>query len=285
MFATLKFSKYRILLVFYYLVINFIMLNISQAQDFTNIKVGSENAYKPFAYVDDKGEAKGFDNDVVRIVVSFIESGIKDSKSSKNPNITFIPVSWNVIFVGLDSKKYDVVANQISKTKEREEKYIFSKKPYFYGISGLIVGVDSKIKSLDEFKSGDKIGVTIGSNHALNLENYAKTHNAPFKIVHYKTSPTLIADLANGRIKGMINDPIAALDYAKSQGVKIQTTDFILEKTPIFFIFRKDSKDLADAFDTALQKALDSGKIEALIREYFTQTYVDLIKTDLAKSE
>lgn len=277
MFATFKFYKYRILLLFNIIIINFIMLNILQAQDITNIKVGSENAYKPFAYVNDKGESLGFDNDVVRIVASFIES-------SKKPNVTFVPVAWNVIFVGLDSKKYDLVANQISKTKERQEKYIFSKKPYFYGISALIVGVDSNIKSLSEFKSGDKIGVTIGSNHALNLENYAKAHNAPFKIVQYKTSPTLIADLANGRIKGMINDPIAAQDYAKSQGINIKTTDFVLEKTPIFFIFRKDFKELADIFDTALQKAIDSGKIENLIREYFTQSYVDLIRDDLSKA-
>lgn len=267
---------FRIFMIF----VSFVFLHTLFA--FDKIQIGSENAYKPFAFVDDKGVASGFDNDVARLVAGYVLSdNAKNDKSSKNPNIIFVSIPWNVIFIGLDSKKYDVVANQITKTKEREEKYIFSKKPYFYGISALVVRGDSKIKSLDDFKNSDKIGVTIGSNHAANLEKYAKSHVANFKIMYYKTSPSLIADLANGRIQGMINDPIAALDYAKSQKVSINATDFILEKTPIFFIFRKDSKDLADAFDIALQKALDSGEIEALVRAYFTQNYVDLIKNNL----
>ena len=77
------------------------------------IRVGSENAYKPFAYLNHKSEASGFDNDVVKVVAKYMQ----------NDKIEFVPVGWNSIFSGLDSAKFDIVANQIAKTKlyQKEE--------------------------------------------------------------------------------------------------------------------------------------------------------------------
>ena len=51
------------------------------------INVGSENTYKPFAYLDKKGNAKGFDNELVKIVISYIP----DTKAN------FVSVNWNAI--------------------------------------------------------------------------------------------------------------------------------------------------------------------------------------------
>lgn len=232
------------------------------------IRVGSENAYKPFAYLNHKSEPSGFDNDVVKVVAKYMQ----------NDKIEFVPVGWNSIFSGLDSAKFDIVANQIAKTKDREEKYLFSQYPYFYAVSGLIVGKDSVAKDIKDLKKS-KIGVTIGSNHAKNLESFVKENpNLHLQIIYYKTSPALIADLANGRVSAIINDPIAALDYAKAQNVQIQVTDFYFEKVPIYFLFRKDSQELAMKFDNALQKALSNGDIDRLIIAYFGTEYLKFFK-------
>lgn len=50
----------------------FLSLFVLFAQE---LRVGSENAYKPFAYVDEKGNATGFDNEVMKIVASYITRG------------------------------------------------------------------------------------------------------------------------------------------------------------------------------------------------------------------
>lgn len=224
-----------------------------------DIKVGSENTYKPFAYLDEKGNSTGFDNDVVKAVASYIVDA----------QLQFVPVNWNAIFSGLDSGKFDVVANQIAQTPERQKKYIFAKKPYFYGVSSVIFGKDWVKKTWDTLK-GQRIGVTVGSNHAKNLEKFVAAHkDLNIEIVHYKTSPALVADLANGRLAAIINDPISSLDYARAQNIHVFPSDIILEKTPIFFIFRKDSEKLAALFDEALEKALRDGKISELSLKYF----------------
>ncbi|MDE6044265.1 MAG: transporter substrate-binding domain-containing protein, partial [Helicobacter sp.] len=87
--------------------------NAALAQDSRDIIVGSENAYKPFAYLDAKNQPTGFDNDVIKAVVAYIP----------NAKLQFVPVPWNVIFTGLDSHKFHIIVNQITKNAEREEKY------------------------------------------------------------------------------------------------------------------------------------------------------------------
>ncbi|CUU40926.1 MULTISPECIES: substrate-binding periplasmic protein [Helicobacter] len=234
------------------------------------LRVGSENAYKPFAYLNEKGEPSGFDNDVMRAISTYVE----DSK------LEFSPLNWNALFSALDAKKIDIIANQITKTKEREEKYIFSKNPYFYDVSTLISLKNTPISDIKELK-GAKIGVTIGSNHAKNLEEYLANHkDLEIQIVYYKTSSTLVADLKNKRIHAMVNNPIAAQDYAKAQKITITPAKFYFEKVPVYLIYRKDSAKLAKIIDKAMEKAVKNGKIATLQAQYFGEEYFQILKAD-----
>lgn len=240
----------------------FLSFSLALALD---IKVGSENAYPPFAYLDENNKPTGFDNEVVQILASYVP----------NAKLEVVSLSWNAIFSGLDSAKFDVVANQITKTKEREEKYLFSNQPYFYDISTLISLEDNKIADISELKNS-KIGVTIGSNHAKNLEEYLEKHpELNIQIIYYKTSPSLVADLKNNRINAMVNNPIAASDYAKAQNITLHTSKFHFQKVPVFLLFRKESENLKGVLDEALEKALKEGKISQLSLKYFG---VDLSK-------
>ncbi len=246
-------SKYKLLIAVLWSF--FVFLNANDV----SIIAGSENTYKPFAYIDKDNNPSGFDNDVIRIVASYIP----------NSKLQIVSVPWNAIFTSLDSGKFNVVVNQITKNEKRKEKYIFSNKPYFYGVSGLILTKDSHVTHIKELVNS-KIGVSVGSNHAINLEKYVKDNpKQNIKIVYYKTSQSLIADLANGRIDAMINDPISAIDYAKTQGIKLNITNFVFEKTPVYIVLRKDSKELADIINKALEEAIIDGKISQLSIKYF----------------
>ncbi len=231
------------------------------------IRAGSESGYRPFAYVDKNGVPTGFDNDALRLVVRYIDA---------RATVKIQPMPWNAIFSSLDSGKVDVIASQIAKTEEREKKYIFSNEPYFYGLSALIVNKNSDANTLQDLK-GKKIGVTVGSNHARNLEQFLKEHpDLNISIAYYKNTPPLFADLARGGVAAIINDPIAANDLIKSQNIDIRVTDFYFEKVPIYFIFTNEF--LADKFNTALHKAIKDGKIDELIESYFGKEYLEAIK-------
>ena len=69
----------------------------------------------PFSY-EDNGELTGYDIEVAKAV-------FKDSDKYK---VTFKKTEWSSIFTGIDSGKYQMAANNISYTKARANKYLFS---------------------------------------------------------------------------------------------------------------------------------------------------------------
>lgn len=224
------------------------------------LEVGTGNSYRPFAYIDNN-ELKGYDVDVLRLI----------NKYDSNLDINFNPVPWNAIFVGLDSKKFNILAYEITKTKEREEKYIFSTYPYFNDISAVIVRENQQITDIKELNN-KKIGVSLGSNYALNLEKYLKSRpDLKIEIKYYKNPPTLISDLGTNRIQAVIGEPISSINIAKAQNIKLKATDIIIDKTPVFFVFNKNDTALCERVSNALKAAIESGELSKLSIQYFGQ--------------
>jgi len=247
------------------LLVGLIFLNLAYAEV---IEVGSGNAYKPYSYVDEDGNAEGFDVAILKELERYDEE----------LNFHFNPVVWNVVFIGLDSKKWRIIAHNITKTKEREEKYIFTDIPYFQDLSVLIVGERSNIKSFEDLK-GKKVAVNIGDNHALNLEKYLKSHpDLNIKVVYLKAYNTKITELLQGKVAAIIDNPIAAADIAKAQGGNIKPTNVILQSTPVFYVFNKQDIELKNRISIALQKAIDDGVVDRLIIKYFGEQNANFIK-------
>ena len=76
------------------------------------VLVGTEGTYKPFNYQDEAGNLIGYDIDVLKEV----------DKRIDDLEFEFAAVQWDSLFLGLETGKYDMVADQRSRTREREEK-------------------------------------------------------------------------------------------------------------------------------------------------------------------
>ena len=75
--------------------------------------------------------------------------------------------------MGLESKRYDIIANEIEKTNEREEKYIFSDK-YLVSAAQIIVKEgENNIKTLKDLE-GKRVISAVGSNYSKTVEEYNK---------------------------------------------------------------------------------------------------------------
>ena len=80
------------------------------------LKIGTEGTYKPFSFhADGSGELTGYDVEIITAVADKL--GVKPS---------FQETQFDAIFAGLEAKRFDVVANQVSITDERKAKYDFS---------------------------------------------------------------------------------------------------------------------------------------------------------------
>lgn len=224
------------------------------------IKVGSEGAYKPFSYVEKDGTITGYDVEVLRL--------LQEIDPSLEFEFNYAP--WNSLFLGLDSGRFDVLANQIIKTQEREERYLFNQVNYFVSTSQFITRKDSNINTIQDFK-GKTLGGLVGSAHTKIAQDWNKENGNILNIKYYKDLMPLLQDLVNKRIDLHLNDPASIVDIVKTQGLELKILDIRAHKSDVFFIFKKEEKYqiIADKIDAALIIAKDSGKLSALSIKFF----------------
>ncbi len=238
------------------LVLAFLLLGAAppaQADD-TVVRVGTEGTYPPFTYVDPRTEQlTGYDIDVIQAVAD--EAGWQ---------LKFVQSPFDAIFPALDSKRIDVIANQITINPEREARYLFT-APYTYS-HGVIVtaeGTDD-ITSLADLK-----GKVTAQSETSNWAQVARDAGAEVKSVEGFAQAAEL--LRQGRVDAIVNDNIAVLDYLASTGskdIKI-TGDAGDEISKQALTFRQGDEDLRDQADAALKKLSEDGTLKKISEEYF----------------
>lgn len=217
------------------------------------IKVGTEGTYSPFSYHDPKTKKlTGYDVEVARAVAK--QLGVKAK---------FVESTFDSIFAGLTSDRFDTVGNQVTVTPERQKLYAFS-EPYTVSTGVIVVkATNSTITSMADLK-----GLTTAQSSTTTFAKLAKDAGA--KVQSVEGFPQEIALVKQGRVDAVINDKLAVLEYLASTGdtgVKIAGTAG--EQTKQAFAFRKDDGTLAKAVDKALEELRADGTLAKISATYF----------------
>ncbi|WP_043668775.1 amino acid ABC transporter substrate-binding protein [Clavibacter michiganensis] len=228
--------------------------SLSDVQAAGKLVIGTEGTYSPFSFHEGSGSGAltGYDVEVATAVAG---------KLGVEP--VFQETQFDGIFAGLEAGRWDVIANQISITDEREEVYNFS-EPYTVSPGVIIVkGSDSGISSFADLQ-----GKTTAQSLTSNWNELATESGAKVEAVEgFAQAVTL---LQQGRVDATINDRLTLLDYQKQQGdsglqVAAQTDDPSLNA----FVLRKGSDDLVAAIDQALADLRADGTLASISDEYF----------------
>ncbi|GGH73825.1 cystine transport system substrate-binding protein [Pullulanibacillus pueri] len=227
---------------------------LDQIKDRGTLKIGTEGTYAPFTYHDDNGKLTGFDVDIAKEVAKRI--GVKAN---------FVETKWDGMIAGLDSKRFDVVFNEVGVTPERKEKYDFS-DPYIVSKAVLIVSKDNNdIKSFADLK-GKKSGQSLTSN----LSKIAEKNGA--QIVSVDGFNQAIDLLTSGRIDATVNDSLSYLDLKKQKpNVPIKSVDSDNDATDSAAMIRKGNSDLVKAIDKALADMKKDGTYLKISKKYFNE--------------
>lgn len=235
------------------------------------IKVGTMGTYNPFSYQDENGQLTGYDIEVLRE----IDERIDDIE------LEFVPTPWDSMFLGLESDKYQIVANQISKNPEREEKYSFSSNSYFASTSTIIVKKGRKgITSLDDLK-GLKVGTAVGDSFTKILEDYNLENDNALELKYYDGNvTTVLQDLEAGRIDAYLNDPIMVNQNVKKLGLDVEPTGDPVQVSPAYFVFRKDAQgeELKEKIDDALSNMKEDGTLSDISVQWFEDDYTKIVE-------
>ncbi|WP_442111448.1 cystine ABC transporter substrate-binding protein [Pseudomonas sp. NUPR-001] len=224
-------------------------------KDKGTISVGLEGTYPPFSFVDADGKLAGFEVELSEALAK--ELGVKAKLQ---------PTKWDGILAALESKRLDVVINQVTISEERKKKYDFSQP---YTVSGIQALVLTKKKDELNIKSaadlaGKKVGVGLGTNY----EQWLKENVPQAVIKTYDDDPSKFQDLRVGRIDATLIDRLAALEYAK-KAKDTSVTGEAFSRQEAGIALRKGEPELLDALNKALDKLRADGTLAKLSEKYF----------------
>jgi cystine transport system substrate-binding protein len=217
------------------------------------LKIGTEGTYKPFSFhTDGSGELTGYDVEIITAVAGKL--GVKPS---------FQETQFDAIFAGLEAKRFDVVANQVSITDERKAKYDFS-VPYTVSTGVVVTKADNNDISSFESLKGKSTAQSLTSNW------YKLAQQSGANVEAVEGWAQAVTLLKQGRVDATINDKLTYLDYQKTandRDIKIaaETTD----KSLSAFAFRKGSTSLVESVDTALAELQADGTLAKISEKYF----------------
>ena len=217
------------------------------------LRVATEGTYSPFSFhAEGTNELTGYDVEVIEAVAEEL-----------GREVEFSETQFDAIFAGLESDRYDVIANQITINPEREERYLFS-APYTVS-TGVVVtrADDTSVDALEDVKGKRSAQSTTSSFGELAREAGAQVE----AVEGFSQAVTL---LKQGRVDVTINDSLAVLEYQKSTGDEdIAIAAEIDEPSEQAFVFRKDSADLQAEVDEALATLREDGTLARISQEYF----------------
>ena len=230
-------------------------------QKVQTIVVGTGTNFRPYCYLDEKGNLAGYELEVLRAIDELL------------PQYEFKYETYDFanILLALAAGKIDVGAHQYESNPERRKNYLFTEQGYISYTKYLFV-----LKNRNDINSWDDlIGKTAtastGSATATILKNYNDSVSADKKInvilTNQETQEQFVAAMKNGTYDAGFAIRSVIDRYNKEWGDIFKIAD---QKNPIstsssYFIFNKDKgKEIKEAFDWALAQLIEKGELSKI---------------------
>ncbi|ASF38114.1 amino acid ABC transporter substrate-binding protein [Halobacillus halophilus] len=226
-----------------------------QIQEEGVLTVGTEGTYAPYTFHNENDELTGYDVEVAKEIGKRLDLEIE-----------FKETKWDSMFAGLNSNRFDMIANQVGIKPDREEKYSFS-VPYTYTSAVLVARKDNNDMQSFEDLEGAVSAQSLTSNYA----DIAKEYGAEIQSVE-GFNPAMEL-LNNDRVDATVNDRLSVLDYLKEKGdqskVEIVAKEDNASETAM--MFRQDNPELVEAVSGALKEMKEDGTLEEISNEWFNE--------------
>jgi polar amino acid transport system substrate-binding protein len=218
------------------------------------LTIGTEAAYKPFAYVLPSGELTGFDIDIANALCA--EMGA---------TCEIVNQSFDGLIPALNAEKIDAIIASMNITPERLEAIDFA-GPYYTAPALFIAPKDAGLEITPEGLDGKYVGVQRGSTMA----NYIAAKFPDARVQVYDTAEAANLDLASGRVDVVFADGIvlqeflATPDGAGFEAVGEPVFDAEILGTGAGIGVRKGDTALKEKFDAALAAIIASGEYKTI---------------------
>lgn len=227
--------------------------------EITKIVVGSETAYAPFEFVDDKtGDYIGFDMDIIKAI-----------GEAMGVEVEIRSMEFTALIPALQNGQIDCAISAMSITEERKQSVDFT-EPYYD--SGLIIAVakDTEgISSLEDLQ-GKKIGAQIGTTGADACLS-VKEKDPATEVKTYDHVGEAFMELQKGGVVAVVNDFPVTDYYIKTEAsdtVKMVGEIFLAEDHYGIPVQKGDTETL-NLLNEGLAKIKSDGTYDEIYAKWF----------------
>lgn len=236
------------------------LTGLARAQDKV-VKIGTEAAYAPFEFKDDKGELKGYE----------IQLGNALCAAAKL-KCEWVNQDFDSLIPALNAHKIDAILSQMSITDDRKKAVDFSNQ-VTVAPARFVAKQGSGITDDPGTLKGKTIAVQSGTTH----EKYVTEKLAGIATAKvYQSQDEAFLDVENGRADATLADATIEYDWLEKTG---KAKGFAYAGKPLLdpaifgdgtgIAVRKGDAALADAFNKALVTVGADGSFKTINDQYF----------------
>lgn len=224
------------------------------------LKIGTEAAYKPFAWVLPSGELTGFDIDITKALCAQMQVTCE-----------IVNQSFDGLIPALNAKKIDAIIASMYITEDRQKAIDFA-GPYYLAPALFVVPKDSTLELTADGLAKKSIGVQRGTTMA----KYLKSNFPKASVKLYDTIEAANLDLKSGKVDVVFADGVVLDEFLKSA----EGANFKVLGDPIYdeetlgsgagIGLRKGDTELKEKFNAALAALIASGEYKTINDKYIS---------------
>ena len=216
------------------------------------IRIGTEGAFPPFNYFDEKNQLTGFEVDLGNAIAKKL--GLKPK---------WIAQAFDSLLIQLNQGRFDFVIASHGITEERAKAVDFTNPHYCTG--GIIVSKKGGPKTKKDLE-GKVVGVQIGTTY---MEAAQKIPGVK-EVRTYQKDPEALQDLLTGRIDAWITDRFVAKEAIKERKLEgtLQLGELVFQEK-VAMAVAKGNKSVLDALNKALADLMKDGTYAQISKKWF----------------
>jgi len=223
------------------------------------LTVGVDISYPPMEYFGPDGTTPmGFNIEMAKIIAE--RMGLRHE---------FVNSSWEGIFAGLDTRRWDAIISSVTITPARQAVHNFS-KPYIANTLAMVLLKNSPItaRTPEELTGMDVAfqGATTSDFYMEELAARGLRYNAR----RYDQVLHCFPELEMGRVDVIVTDFLVAFDYASPEGSPFEIVWLGSDDPEVFGIcMRKGNDALTEAINKALEELFVDGTMQRISYNVF----------------
>lgn len=218
------------------------------------LRVGSDIAYAPFEFMDEKQQPTGFDIELIQALGADMGYTKVDIETA----------AFDGLIPALQAGKYDAVISAMTITEDRAKSVTFSDK-YFLSGQYIAMKKGANIKSMADLE-GKRIGVQLNTTGQYAVEEKG------METRKYDTTPDAMNSLISGGVDAVVADsPVVLWFQAQNPSAEIESINADSGEEFYGIAMKLGNTELADQMNASLKKLMDDGTYNEIYKKWFKE--------------